>query len=429
MPMKIFPQMAPFRSAPFRMLFFGQASSFLGSWVHNVGQGWLVYQMTGSPFWLGLFACAGSLPLLLFSLPAGAMADRFARRRIVILAQIAALLLASTLGLLAFLHLLSLPTLGLLVFALGLAGSFELPARQALFLDVAPEEEIRAAVAWNSVLFNGARLIGPAVAAFVIPSLGVAACFWTNALSYLVSLGCLLRVSSPMRRPSERPLLHSLREGVRYIAARKPLLGQASLIGLVTVFGWSYTVLLPFFAESILHSGPKGLGILISASGAGSLLGSLAATSLVRTLPLPRLVFGGLGLFLLSAACFSLSRSFLFSTALLGLAGLGLVVFLSAGNAFLQEHAVRELRGRVVGIATFLFQGLFPIGSLFAALVSRFWGAPATILLGTGLCAFGTVGIAVWSFRRCDGSRATGTPRQDRKKRLPTCQPDGNTKE
>ncbi len=400
--MKFFLTPGPFRSPSFRTLFFGQAFSFLGSWVQNVGQGWLIYQMTGSPFWLGLFGCAGSLPLLLFSLPAGALADRLARRRIVILAQTAALLLSSTLGLLTFSHRLPLTILGLLVFAIGLAGSFELPARQALFLDVAPQEELRAAVAWNSVLFNGARWIGPVVAAFLIPSLGVAACFWANGLSYLVSLGCLLSISAPPPRAAGRPLLRSLREAVGYVAARKALLGQAALIALVTIFGWSYTVLLPYFAESILHSGPRGLGLLISANGAGSLLGSLAATRLVRAFPLPRIVLGGVGLFLLSTSGFALSRSFPISEALLGLAGFGLVVFLSAGNAFLQENAAPELRGRVVGISTLLFQGLFPVGSLFAALVSRACGAPATVLLGTGLCALGSVGIAFWSLRRTD---------------------------
>ncbi|MDD4933768.1 MAG: MFS transporter [Methylacidiphilaceae bacterium] len=394
--MKIFPHLRPFRSPPFRALFLGQAFSFLGSWVQNVGQGWLVYQMTGSPFWLGLFGFAGSLPLLLFSVPAGAVADRIARRRIVILAQLAALLLALLLGLLAFFHLLSLLAFGLLIFAIGIAGSFELPARQALFLDAAPTDEIRAAVAWNSVLFNGARWIGPVVAAFLIPALGVAACFWANALSYAVSLGCLLRISPPSRRASAKPMLHSLREGVRYIATRRALLGQAAMIGCVTIFAWPYTVLLPFFAESVLHSGPKGLGLLISANGAGSLLGSLTAAAIVRTTPLPRIVFGGIGLFLLSAAGFALCRSFPFSALLLGMAGFGLVLFLSAANAFLQENAPEELRGRVVGISTLLFQGLFPVGSLFAAFLSRFWGASATVLLGTGLCALGAFGIAAW---------------------------------
>ncbi|WP_202214279.1 MFS transporter [Methylacidimicrobium sp. AP8] len=405
--MKFFPQPAPFRSAAFRMLFFGQAASFVGSWVQNVGQGWLVYQMTGSPFWLGLFGFAGSLPLLLFSLPAGALADRFARKRIVILAQTAALFLASSLGLLAFLHLLSLPALALIVFGLGLAGSFELPARQALFLDVAPDGEIRAAVAWNSVLFNGARLIGPAIAAYVIPWLGVAACFWINALSYLISLACLFRVSSPPRGSPDKPVLPSFGEAFRYLTARKPLLGQACLIGLVTIFGWSYTVLLPFFAESLLHSGPKGLGLLISANGAGSLVGGLAAAGLVRRFPLPRLVFVGLGLFLLSAASFAVSRLFFLSMALLALAGSGLVIFLSAGNAFLQEQTAPELRGRVVGVSAFLFQGLFPVGSLFAALASRLWGAPAAVLIGTGLCGLGALGVAAWSFRCPCGSRAS----------------------
>lgn len=379
-----------------------------------MGQGWLVYQMTGSPFWLGIFGFAGSLPILLFSLPAGALADRAGRRRIVIVGQSVALLLSLLLGLLAFFRLLSISTFGLLVFAAGLAGSFELPARQALFFDAAPKEEIRAAIAWNSVLFNGARLVGPFVAAFVIPSLGAAACFWANALSYLVSLGCLLRISSPPQRPSGKPLLHSLREGVRYIGASRALSGQALLIGLVTIFGWPYTVLLPFFAESILHSGPQGLGFLISTNGAGSLLGSLAATRLVRALPLPRIVFGGLGLFLLSTGGFALCRSFPFSATLLGLAGLGLALFLSAANAFLQENATEELRGRVVGISTLLFQGLFPAGSLFAALVSRFWSAPAAILLGTSVCAFGSLGIAFWSFSRPARAREPDGPGKDR---------------
>ncbi|WP_142659421.1 MFS transporter, partial [Methylacidimicrobium tartarophylax] len=408
MPMKIFPHLRPFRSPPFRALFLGQAFSFVGSWVQNVGQGWLVYQMTGSPFWLGLFGFAGSLPLLLFSLPAGAVADRIPRRRIVLLTQIAALLLAFLLGLLTFFHLLSLLAFGLLIFAIGIAGSFELPARQALFLDAAPTEEIRAAVAWNSVLFNGARLIGPVVAAFLIPALGVAACFWANALSYAVSLGCLLRISAPPRQAPAKPMRSSLWEGVRYLATRRALLGQAALIGFVTIFGWPYTVLLPFFAESVLHSGPKGLGLLISASGAGSLLGSLTATALVRTFPLPRIVFGGISLFLLSAAGFALSRSFFFSALLLGMAGFGLVLFLSAANAFLQENAPPELRGRVAGISTLFFQGLFPVGSLFAALFSRFCGAPATVLLGIGLCALGSLGVAFWMSSRTGEAAGSG---------------------
>ncbi|WP_178087823.1 MFS transporter [Methylacidimicrobium cyclopophantes] len=398
--MKFFPDLGPFRSSPFRTLFFGQASSFLGSWIQNVGQGWLVYQITGSPFWLGLFGFASSLPLLLFSLPAGAAADRFPRRRIVILAQAAALLLSFLLGILTFFHLLSLVTLGILVFSLGLSGSFELPARQALFLDLVPKEEIRAAIAWNSFLFNGARLIGPAAAAFVIPSLGVAACFWANSLSYAFSLLCLLRISPPPQRSPGKAFFRSLREGVLYIASTKALMGQAVWIGLVTIFGWSYTILLPFFAEGVLHSGSRGLGLLLSANGAGSLLGSLTAATFVRNVSLPRVVSGGIALFLLSVGSFALSRSFPCSATLLGLAGFGLVVFLSAANAFLQEKATEELRGRVVGISALLFQGLFPIGSLFAALSSRSWGAPATVLLGVCLCACGSLWIGFRCFSR-----------------------------
>src|SRR5208282_2925192 len=264
------------RHRNFQLFFSGQLISLIGTWMQNIAQAWLVYRLTGSSLLLGLVGFAGQIPVFLFAPLGGMAADRWNRHRVVIGTQIASMILAFILAALTLLHIVRVWGIVLLAALLGAVNAFDIPARQAFLIDMVGREDLMNAIALNSSMFNGARVIGPAIAGLLVAWIGEGWCFFANAVSYIaVIVGLLLmRVHSPARAIGASPFEHMM-EGFRFVNQTAPIRALLLLLGLVSLVGMPYVVLMPIFADQILHGGARGLGILMGATGVGALLGAL----------------------------------------------------------------------------------------------------------------------------------------------------------
>ncbi len=378
----------------FQLFFGGQLISVTGTWMQTVALSWLVYRLTGSTLLLGTVGFASQIPILLVAPLGGTMADRHDRQRIVIGTQVASMVLAFVLAALTLTgkvqvwHILVLATL------LGVANAFDIPARQAFLGDMVGKEDLMNAIALNSTLFNGARILGPAVAGVLVATIGEGWCFFANAVSYVaVIVGLMMmRVRRPVQKPpSGSPLTHIL-EGFRFVAHTRPIRAILLLLGLVSLVAMPYTVLMPVFADRILHGGARGLGILMSATGVGALLAALALASRTRVRGLGRWVAYACGGFGVALILFASSRSFWLSAALLVPAGFCMMLQMASSNTLVQTMAPDHLRGRVMSVYSMMFMGLAPFGALMGGALADRLGAPLTVAMGGVAC----VGGAVW---------------------------------
>jgi MFS family permease len=378
---------AALRHRNFRLFWFGQLLSLTGTWMQSTAQGWLVLELTDSAFLLGLVTAAGALPILLFTLYAGVIADRHDKRRIILVAQATALVLALALALLTDSGLITIQLILMVVLLLGVANAFEVPARQSFFVDLVGKEDLTNAIALNSSAFNLTRIIGPAIAGFLIAQVGISAAFYLNSISYLAVIVGLLLVRLPRvdRPPPEESVWENLREGFTWLRAN-PL--PRTLVGLVAAFSilaFPYAMLLPVFARDILQVGAPGLGALLSATGAGALAGAMVLAVIGSRVPRgPLLLISSLSFALLVAA-FATSRSFLLSLLLLTCVGFFMILNNASTNALLQSIVPDELRGRVMGVYVFMFLGMTPLGSLQAGALARWLGAPMALTLGSAV--------------------------------------------
>jgi MFS family permease len=378
----------------FRLFFGGQLISVTGTWMQTVALSWLVYRLTGSTLLLGTVGFASQIPILLVAPLGGTMADRHDRQRIVIGTQTASMVLAFLLAALTLTgkvqvwHILVLATL------LGVANAFDVPARQAFLVDMVGKEDLMNAIALNSSMFNGARIVGPAVAGILVAMIGEGWCFFANAVSYLaVIVGLtMMRVRRPVQEPpSGSPLAHIL-EGFRFVRQARPILAILLLLGLVSLVAMPYTVLMPVFADRILHGGARGLGILMSATGVGALLAALTLASRTGIRGLGRWVAYSCGGFGAALVLFASSRSFWLSAALLVPAGFCMMLQMASSNTLIQTMAPDHLRGRVMSVYSMMFMGMAPFGALMGGALAHRWGAPLTVAMGGVAC----VGGAVW---------------------------------
>lgn len=376
-----------------RLFFGGQAVSLTGSWMQSVAQGWLVWRLTRSPELLGLVGFLSQLPVFLFGVWAGALADRFPRRTVVLITQVNALVQAALLAVLTFGGWVRPWHILVLSFMLGLSYAFEIPARQALLGDVAGED-MPNALALNSSIVNGARVVGPAVAGALLALWGEAWCFALNALSFLATIRALLVMDLPPQRPPAGRT--RLAGGLEY-AARTPYVRALLLVLAVSAFfGMSYGALLPVFASEVLGGGPGLYGTLQACAGTGALAGGVSL--LLRPGGLRglgrRVAVGAsaLGLGLLVA-----SRSTVpaLTGASLLLAGFGAITQTAGTMTLLQGLAPVELRGRVMGLFSTLFLGMTPFGALLGGLAARRLGAPATLLVGSSVVLAASVALHV----------------------------------
>jgi len=380
----------------FRIFWIGQFLSLSGTWMQSTAQGWLVLELTNSELLLGLTTAAASAPVLLFTLYAGVVADRMDKRRIIIAAQAASLVIALAMAVLTDTGHITFGWILLLVVLLGTANAFEIPTRQSFFVDLVGKQDLTNAIALNSAAFNLTRIIGPAIAGFLIGTVGIAAAFYLNAVSYLaVIAGLLLIRLPPFRRPERtRSVLENMGEGFGWIRANRL---PSTLVGLVaasSVLAFPYVMLLPVFARDILQVGAPGLGALLAASGAGALAGGIALAAIGNRVRRGPLLLGASVSFSVLVAAFALSSSFTLSMVLLAAAGFAMILNNATVNALLQSLVPDELRGRVMSVYVFMFLGMAPLGSLQAGALARWIGAP--LALAIGATSLLLVTLAVW---------------------------------
>ena len=383
------------RHRNFQLFFSGQLISLIGTWMQSVAQSWLVYRLTGSALLLGSVGFASQVPVFVFAPLGGIAADRFNRRQIVIATQTAAMLLAAILAALALFHKVQVWHVFVLASLLGIVNAFDIPGRQSFLVDMVGKEDLMNAIALNSSMFNGARVIGPAIAGILVARIGEGWCFFANAVSYIaVIIGLLLmRVISPVRAAMASPLEHMM-EGFRFVNQTAPIRALLLLLGLVSLVGMPYVVLMPIFADQILHGGARGLGILMGATGVGALLGALTLAFREGVKGLGRWVAWCCAGFGASLVIFALSRTFWVSVILLLPVGYCMMLQMACSNTLIQVMVPDALRGRVMAVYSMMFMGMAPIGALFGGALAERLGAPRTVAIGglasvLGACWFG----------------------------------------
>ncbi len=372
----------------FRLFFAGQLASLIGTWMQSAAQLWLVYRLKGSPVILGLFGFANQIPIFFLAPLGGIVADTRNRHKAVMWTQAAAMALAFVLAGLTLSGLIQVWHLIVIAFLVGVVNAFDIPIRQSFLNDMVEKEDLMNAIALNSSVHHGARVIGPAIAGFTIAAIGEGWCFFLNGLSFLAVIGALgaMRIDRDVDAKQPETSLKNLLEGFRYAANDPPIRSVLLLIGVVSVAALPYSLLLPIFANNILHGGARGFGMLMSAAGIGALSGALhfagrpAYTGLARWIAATAAVGG------LSLAAFSHSRVFWVSCVFLLIVGFSVTMQMAASNTVIQHRVPDELRGRVMAIYAMMFMGLQPFGALLAGLVARRFGAPATVGLGGILC-------------------------------------------
>lgn len=361
---------------------------------------WLIYDLTGSKFLLGAISAVGSAPMMIFSLWGGALADRYPKRNILITTQTCEMVLAFTLAMVTWTHLAT-PTLIMIIAAVnGIALGFEMPARQAFTVEMTSKEDLLNAISLNSSIFNGARVIGPSIAGLLIASVGTAACFFLNALSFIaVIIGYLMmRVPAPAAPTKEEASLHPL-SGIQYVINNRRVRTILSLFGIVGIFGWSYAVLMPALARDVLGLGPNGYGVLLSASGVGALAGALGVATFGHTFAPRNMALSGVWLFAAAVVALSLTSNFYFSLVLLFFSGIGMLLFFSTSNTVLQTIVPDNMRGRVMGVWSLIFGAMIPIGSLQAGAMAHWFGTQASLASGAIICAVAGL-VALVAIRR-----------------------------
>lgn len=358
--------------------------------MQSIAQSWLVYRMTGSSFLLGAVGFAGQIPVFIFAPIGGIVADRYHRQRVVIGTQVASMLLAFVLAVLTLSNRITVAEIFVLAALLGVVNAFDIPGRQSFLVDMVGKEDLMNAIALNSSMFNGARVIGPAVAGILVAKIGEGWCFFANAVSYVaVIIGLLMmRVQRRPRASTASPIAHII-EGFRFVQRTAPIRALLVLLGLISLVAMPYTVLMPIFADRILHGGARGLGILMGATGIGALLGALTLATRTGVYGLGRWVTFSCAGFAVSLVVFAFSRNFWVSTVLLVPVGFCMMLEMSSSNTLIQAMVPDELRGRVMSVYSMMFMGMAPFGALFGGSLADKIGAPLTVSIGAIACLGG----------------------------------------
>jgi len=380
------------RHRNFRLFFTGQFISLTGTWMQSVAQSWLVYRLTGSVVLLGMIGFASQIPVFLLTPIGGAAADRYNRHRILLTTQTISMVLAFILAFLTLTARVEIWHLFVIATGFGLANAFDIPTRQAFAVDMVGKDDLINAIALNSSMFNGARIVGPAIAGILVAAVGEGWCFFGNAVSYIAVLGGLMmmRITPVVRAPAGSPIAN-IAEGFGYVIRTKPVLALLLLLGLVSLMGMPYSVLMPIFAEQILQGDSSTLGFLMGASGAGALAAALVLASRKHVFGLGRWVMLACGGFGISLVLFSFSRSFWLSALLLVPVGFAMMTQMSSSNTLIQAMIPDELRGRVMAVYSMMFMGMAPLGSLLAGTLAGIIGAPETVALGGIVCVVAAV--------------------------------------
>jgi MFS family permease len=372
------------RHRNFRLYIGGQLVSLIGTWLQSVAQSWLVYRLTDSPLLLGVTGFAGQAPVFFLAPLGGAVADRMDRRRLLLFTQSSSAVLAGVLGALTLAGQVRITHVLVIAGLLGTVNALDIPTRQAFVVEMVGREDLPNAIALNSSAVNSARVLGPAIAGFVVAAVGEGWCFVLNAVSFLaVLVGLALIRTHPRPAGAGRgSALGEIRDAWRFVTGTPIVRALLILLGLVSVMGTPYVVLMPIFADRILGGGSRGLGILLGTSGVGALTAALLLASRESPRGLGRWVATAGAGFGLSLVVFSASRSFWVSTAVLLPCGFFMMMHMAASNTLLQVLTPDTLRGRVMAAYSMMFMGMAPFGALGAGATADRLGAPAAVAIG-----------------------------------------------
>jgi MFS family permease len=382
----------------YRLFFSGQSVSLIGTWITRIATSWLVYRLTNSALLLGLVGFCGQIPTLLLAPFAGVVIDRWDRHRILVWTQVLSALQSLALAVLALSGTITVEWVLFLQVVQGVINAFDTPARQAFVVQMIEDRaDLPNAIALNSTMVNGSRIIGPSIGGIIIALVGEGWCFMIDAISYVAVIGSLLamRVTRTAPRTSSESILGELRTGFRYVTGFPPVRTALILLAIVSAMGMPYTVLMPMIASQVLHGGPHTLGFLMTATGVGAVAGALYLASRTTVLGLGRVMVVATLAFGLGIIGFGLARSLWIALLLLPIAGAGFMVEMASTNTILQTITQEHLRGRVMAFYAMAFLGTAPIGSLLAGVVADRIGPSATIVAGGVACIAGAVWLAL----------------------------------
>lgn len=397
------------RSRNYRLFFGGQIVSLTGTWMTNVATSWLVYRLTGSALLLGVVGFASQLPTFLLLPFAGLYVDRCNRHHLLIATQVLAMIQSFALAALTLTHHITISWLLVLSVFQGLINAFDMPCRQAFVVQMVDKKDLGNAIALNSSMFNAARIVGPAVGGALIAIVGEGGCFLVDGVSYLAVIAALLAMTLPAvaaaSRVQARPM-NQFKEGFAYAVKSRPIRSLLILIALVSLMGVPYMVLMPVFAGVVLKGTSHTLGFLMTAAGAGALIGALWLASRKSVLGLGRVIPRATATFGFGLIAFSFSRNLWMSMVFLVIAGGGFMVQMAASNTILQTIVEDDKRGRVMSLFVMAFMGTAPFGSLLAGGLSQKIGVPHTLLIAGVSCLAG----AFWFYKQLPEIRAAIRP-------------------
>ncbi len=396
------------RHRNFRLFWFGQLISLIGTWMQSIGQAWLVLELTHSAWLLGVVGALQFLPVMLLSLFGGVLADRLPKRKVLLFTQSFAMLQAVLLwalvasGQVHIWHVLVLAAL------LGLTNSVDMPTRQAFVVEMVGREDLTNAIALNSSLFNMARIVGPGIGGLIIAWLGVAPLFLLNAISFIAVIIGLALINmdylyAQARRANvsldavKQSTLQSLREGLSYVIRTPSVLLIIAVVGVISLFGINFNVILPLFATDVLHTGPQGFGFISAAFGLGSLFSALWLAWGNNKPSIRQLLIGALA-FCVLEILFAISHMYVLSLILIAAVGFSQIAFTATANTTLQTVSPDHLRGRVMSVFMLVFAGTVPLGNLFTGGMAHLFSAPISLLLGGGLSLIAA--IVGWILRK-----------------------------
>jgi len=390
------------RSRNYRLFFAGQLVSLIGTWMQSVAQSWLVYRLTGSTALLGMIGFTGQIPVLFLAPFGGAIADRASRRTVLLFTQSTQMMLALTLAALTLSGHVRVPHLFVLAACLGIANAIDIPTRQAFVVEMVGHADLPNAIALNSSMVNGARMLGPAIAGLVVAAVGEGFCFLANGVSFLAVLAGLFAMTglvSPPKRAPKSPL-REIVEGFSFVGRHARIRTLLLLLGTISLFGMPFVVLLPVYADKILGGGARTLGLLTGASGVGAITGALMLARQRRTAGMERWIAIGAFTFGTSLVAFAFSRVFLLSALLLAIGGASMMIQIAGSNTLIQTMVPDNLRGRVMSVHSMMFLGMSPFGALASGALAARIGTPITIALGGTVCAIGAGGFALYVWAR-----------------------------
>jgi MFS family permease len=372
----------------FRIYWFGMFVSLIGTWIQAVAQSWLVFELTKSAFLLGVVGFLSSIPVFLLSLFGGVVADRMNKRNILIATQTAFMFLAFLLAVLTQMKLITPQEIMFIALLNGVVMAFDAPSRQAVVVELVGKENLFNAIALNSVAFNSSRIIGPALAGVLVAVIGMSGCFYLNGISFLAVIIALFLIKTRNRSRGDKnnTALKDLKDGLIFVKNNRLILALIAMVGIVSLFGVAYVILMPIFADEVLKVGARGLAVLMSSAGLGALIGALLLARLGDFKYKGKFLFLSSLVFSLSLVLFSLSKIYLLSILTLIFIGCSSVTAIAIINTILQTRVSDEYRGRVMSVFMLTFAGMMPFGNLISGTLAQAFGVSFAVLINGIIC-------------------------------------------